>query len=88
MFVLVLSMLLFLLTGEGARAQAPYYQGKTVTLIVGSGAGTAYDIYARLQGNYIGKYLPGSLWAVAAQRSFHLLASQIEESEKRLTPFH
>jgi tripartite-type tricarboxylate transporter receptor subunit TctC len=49
-----------LFTSEGARAQAPYYQGKTVTLIVGSGAGTAYDIYGRLQANYIGKYLPGN----------------------------
>lgn len=60
MFVLVLSVFLFLFTSEGARAQAPYYQGKTVTLIVGSGAGTAYDIYGRLQANYIGKYLPGN----------------------------
>jgi len=41
------------------QAQTPYYQGKTITFIVGSGAGTAYDIYARLLGNYIGKYLPG-----------------------------
>jgi tripartite-type tricarboxylate transporter receptor subunit TctC len=42
------------------HAQAPYYQGKTITFIVGSGAGTAYDIYARLLGNHIGKYIPGN----------------------------
>ena len=42
------------------NAQAPFYQGKTITLIVGSGAGTAYDIYARLLGSYVGKYLPGN----------------------------
>src|ERR671914_2200588 len=41
-------------------AQAPFYQGKTITFIVGSGAGTAYDIYARLLAAYIGKYLPGN----------------------------
>ena len=41
-------------------AQTPYYQGKTITLIVGSGAGTAYDMYARLLGNYIGKHIPGN----------------------------
>jgi tripartite-type tricarboxylate transporter receptor subunit TctC len=41
-------------------AQAPFYQGKTVTLIVGSGAGTAYDMYARLLGSYIGKHIPGN----------------------------
>ena len=42
------------------RAQAPFYEGKTVTFIVGSGAGTAYDLYARLLAAYIGKYLPGN----------------------------
>jgi tripartite-type tricarboxylate transporter receptor subunit TctC len=42
------------------HAQTPYYQGKTITFIVGSGAGTAYDIYARLLGNHIGKYIPGN----------------------------
>ena len=41
-------------------AQAPFYQGKTVTLIVGSGAGTAYDMYGRLLGSYIGKHIPGN----------------------------
>ena len=41
-------------------AQGMFYQGKTITLIVGSGAGTAYDMYARLLGNYIGKHIPGN----------------------------
>jgi tripartite-type tricarboxylate transporter receptor subunit TctC len=41
-------------------AQSPYYQGKTITLIVGSGAGTAYDMYGRLLGNHISKYIPGN----------------------------
>ena len=53
-------ILLVLVTAIDARAQAPYYQGKTVTMIVGSGASTAYDIYGRLLANYIGKYLPGN----------------------------
>ena len=52
--------LLILLAAIDARAQAPYYQGKTVTVIVGSGASTAYDMYARLQANHIAKYLPGN----------------------------
>ncbi|HEV8720357.1 MAG TPA: tripartite tricarboxylate transporter substrate-binding protein [Candidatus Binatia bacterium] len=42
------------------HAQAPFYQGKTVTFLVGSSAGTAYDIYARLLAAHIGKYLPGN----------------------------
>ncbi len=58
---IILSVIsLILLAAIDARAQAPYYQGKTVTMIVGSGASTAYDMYARLQANYIGKYLPGN----------------------------
>jgi tripartite-type tricarboxylate transporter receptor subunit TctC len=55
---LILAWLLFP-TGQLA-AQAPYYQGKTITLIVGSGAGTAYDMYGRLLGNHISKYIPGN----------------------------
>ena len=41
-------------------AQAPFYQGKTVTLIVGSSAGSAYDLYARLTAQFMGKYIPGN----------------------------
>lgn len=42
------------------HAQAPFYQGKTITFLVGSGSGTAYDIYSRLLAAHIGKYLPGN----------------------------
>ena len=54
--------MLFVLFGSPTElcAQAPFYQGKTVTFIVGSGPGTAYDIYSRLLAGYIGKYLPGN----------------------------
>jgi tripartite-type tricarboxylate transporter receptor subunit TctC len=53
-------MALLLLPAATLHAQAPYYQGKTISFIVGSGAGTAYDIYARLLGTHIGKYIPGN----------------------------
>jgi tripartite-type tricarboxylate transporter receptor subunit TctC len=56
---ILLLILLWLSTIE-VQAQTPFYQGKTITLIVGSGAGTAYDIYARLLGSYVGKHLPGN----------------------------
>ena len=65
MQIFLISLSLFLFASGAARAQAPYYQGKTITLIVGSGTGTAYDIYARLQANYIGKYIPGNPSVVA-----------------------
>jgi len=53
-------LLISLWLPSAVNAQAPFYQGKTITLIVGSGAGTAYDIYARLLGSYVGKHLPGN----------------------------
>jgi tripartite-type tricarboxylate transporter receptor subunit TctC len=56
---------LWLFPAAPAAAQTPFYQGKTITLIVGSGAGTAYDMYARLLGNYIGKHIPGNPTVIA-----------------------
>ena len=49
-----------LLPNRELFAQAPFYQGKIVTFIVGSAAGTVYDIYARLLGPYLTKHLPGN----------------------------
>jgi tripartite-type tricarboxylate transporter receptor subunit TctC len=57
-----LSFFLFLaLTLSGAVfAQTPFYQGKTVTLVVGSSAGSAYDLYARVTAQFMGKHIPGN----------------------------
>lgn len=60
MKITVLLGAFWLLLTTSAVAQPNFFQGKTVTLIVGSGAGTAYDMYARLLGSYIGKHLPGN----------------------------
>ena len=49
-----------LLSNLDAWAQSSFYQGKTLTIIVGSAPGVAYDIYARLVGQFIGKYLSGN----------------------------
>ena len=45
-----------------ARAQeaAPYFAGKTITLVVGFGAGGGYDLYARLLARYLGHHIPGA----------------------------
>jgi tripartite-type tricarboxylate transporter receptor subunit TctC len=40
-------------------AVAPFYRGKTVTIVVGTSAGGGYDTYARLLGRHLGKHLPG-----------------------------
>jgi len=42
------------------RAQTPNFQGKTVTIIVGTVAGDLYDLYARAIALFMGRYLPGN----------------------------
>ena len=41
-------------------AQANFYQGKTITLVVSSTTGGGYDLWARLMARYIVKYIPGN----------------------------
>jgi tripartite-type tricarboxylate transporter receptor subunit TctC len=43
-----------------ASSAADFYRGKTVRIIVGFGAGGGYDIYARLIGMHLGRYIPGN----------------------------
>jgi tripartite-type tricarboxylate transporter receptor subunit TctC len=43
-----------------AEAQTPYYQGKTITIIVGTKAGDVYDLYPRMLAPYMTKYIPGN----------------------------
>jgi tripartite-type tricarboxylate transporter receptor subunit TctC len=42
------------------HAGATFYQGKTVTIISGTTAGSAYDTYARLIATHMGKHIPGN----------------------------
>ncbi len=53
-------LLCFLLWSVGAQAQAPFYQGKTIKVIVGTPPGNLYDLWARLIAQYMGKYIPGN----------------------------
>jgi tripartite-type tricarboxylate transporter receptor subunit TctC len=43
-----------------AEAQTPYYQGKTIRLIVGYPAGSTHDAWARLVGAYLTKHIAGN----------------------------
>ena len=45
---------------EPAFAQANFYQGKTVKVIVGTAPGGGYDLWARLMAQHIGKHIPGN----------------------------
>jgi tripartite-type tricarboxylate transporter receptor subunit TctC len=42
------------------HAQAPFYQGKTITIVVGYLSGDGYDIWARLLAAHMGKHIPGT----------------------------
>jgi tripartite-type tricarboxylate transporter receptor subunit TctC len=45
---------------SNAQAQAPFYEGKTIRIVVGLPAGDAYDLYARMLAAHMGKYIPGN----------------------------
>ena len=53
MYRFIFSVFILLLAAGSARAQAPFYQGKTITIIVGTKAGDAYDLYPRLLAEFI-----------------------------------
>jgi tripartite-type tricarboxylate transporter receptor subunit TctC len=45
---------------ETVHAQANFYEGKTIRLIVGFTAGGGYDAYTRTIGRHMGKHIPGN----------------------------
>ena len=49
-----------LVCSSNVSAQTPFFQGKTVTIRVGFSAGGAFDLWARIIANYLGKYVPGN----------------------------
>ena len=44
----------------GAQDAASFYKGKQITVLVGTGPGTTYDIYARTLAEHLGRHLPGT----------------------------
>ena len=55
-----LSLLFVLLGVTTAFPQAPYFQGKTITIVVGYLAGDGYDIWTRLLAAHMGKHISGN----------------------------
>ncbi len=45
---------------SNAHAQAPYYQGKTIRVVVGYPAGSAHDLWARMIAPQLTKHIPGN----------------------------
>ena len=56
----ILWLLLFLMWSSDVRAQSAFYAGKTITVVAGVSAGSAYDLYARLMAQHMGKHIPGN----------------------------
>jgi tripartite-type tricarboxylate transporter receptor subunit TctC len=47
-------------TAASADPIADFYRGKTITILIGVGAGGEYDLQARLVGKYLSRYIPGN----------------------------
>jgi tripartite-type tricarboxylate transporter receptor subunit TctC len=45
---------------SGLKAETPFYQGKTITFVTGTTAGSQYDAHARLIAQHWGKHIPGN----------------------------
>jgi tripartite-type tricarboxylate transporter receptor subunit TctC len=56
----ILTTLVLAQWNAAAMAQAPFYAGKTITIIAGTKAGDVYDTYARLFAEHLPKYIPGN----------------------------
>ncbi|HEU5464318.1 MAG TPA: tripartite tricarboxylate transporter substrate-binding protein [Candidatus Binatia bacterium] len=55
-----LGVLFLLLYYSPVSAQAPYFQGKTIRIVVGYPAGSAHDLWARLIAPQLTKQIPGN----------------------------
>src|SRR5262245_54921 len=54
------TFLVCLLWTSHLSAQAPFYEGKSVRIVVGFSPGAAYDVWARLMAQHWGKFIPGN----------------------------
>ena len=55
----ILTLVFLLFHIPSLEAQAPYYQGKTITIVRGGPAGNVNDAYARIIAQFMPKHIPG-----------------------------
>jgi tripartite-type tricarboxylate transporter receptor subunit TctC len=58
--ILILVLALIIGWHSDLFAQAPFYQGKTINVLVGTKAGDVYDLYPRLLAEFWTKHIPGN----------------------------
>ena len=56
----LLATLVAFICGAGAAIAQPYYEGKTLRIVVGLAPGGGFDTYARAIGRHLGKHIPGN----------------------------
>ncbi len=55
----IAAALLFGATNAGAQTPEQFYKGRQLSMIVFTGAGSTYDVYARLLVRHLGNHIPG-----------------------------
>jgi len=78
-----LAALFWLLIVNGAaRAQTPYFQGKTIRIVTGYPAGDVNDLWPRLIAPHMGKYIDGiALKLMGTLRAGITIAPEISTSK-------
>ena len=49
-----------IIAASPVMAQMDFYKGRSITMLIGSGAGGGYDIYSRVLARHMGRHIPGS----------------------------
>ena len=57
---IALGLFLVFFLSVDSVAQTPYFQGKTIRVVVGYPAGSAHDLWARLIAPQLTKHIPGN----------------------------
>ena len=57
---LLLAVFALFVAVAGAQAQTPFYQKKTITIVVGYLPGDGYDVWARLLAAHVARHIPGN----------------------------
>ena len=56
----LLGLLMILFQSGHAPGQTPFYQNKTIQVVIGSAPGGLYDRWGRILAQHLGKYIPGN----------------------------
>src|SRR4030095_3914490 len=60
MRTILFAVLLFFIRSTSVHAQADFYKGKTIRLVIGYSAGGTNDLWARAIARFWGKHIPGN----------------------------